>query len=1243
MYIPSDYIEARAIASVKERQQESVDSMAESLGLRPSAKEEKAEPILQMKKPEEPVVKAAKGEQGGTPDSQAGKIYSPTGGDMGNFISGILGTAPATVQEATNFLSSVSNMIQNPSVQVGQIPRIELIGKPETDYGKAGRMVGDMLLTGGVFGASKKIVPEGASALTKYAAQSGVTAFADAVLFDPNEERFSNFVAENVGFMRPMAEFLAHDQNSPEIVERFKNGLEGAVVGAVGDLSLHTLGKAYKFARNIRGGGPTRTVAPDAFVSSKIDVEIPANSKPLIPTTNEKALARYEEEKLEYAQLKEKHTDVTQTDAQIAKNNERIKELEATLSMQEEMMKQEASGKKTFNTLTEIERAAGEYAKVGEVGGYKNLKEMTDKLSETSHIDDVIGEAFKMASDPTQMAKLYVRKNGAFNAIETRAMLIDSKSQLVRLRKAARDLIDRADMYKSMGTNTLEDKKLSLISNLKDASMKYTLARRIAVGEQALSMRVMQEDMSSYGKAYAGKVAAEMEKFLGKSDELTEVTKAIAVMDEPALADFAQKSTRMNIVKAASEALKLSLVSGIETSFSNVVSGLGNVILRPIDLAAAKFSAAISRDTKSSSELGIRAAAALKEGASSSVRAMGGHLVGAFSALGQGFKLPVSAAKGTFRDDFVKFIDRYTVGANSRLNARKSFLRSTELGVDPNTPIGAMLDIGGAGIRSLGIGIAATDTYIDTVAMSMSRHENAYTLGIRKGLQGAELEQYVKNVKGANYEDSLSREGSKYYSQFDREVVALNREADKYAQEVKLIQDPHTSIGKWTVDILSKAGEEKLGFAPLDILMPFGKVAVNIAEGTYDRTLLSLLSSQTREILQAGGPEAHIIKGKILTGTALMTAGATLYANGQMIGSLMGSRQNEQQLREFGMQGNTVQFNGVQMPLNRFGSWGFAVSLGADISALGLYAAKTGIAEQNWFKQEYGKLMLAASAAIANNATPQELLETASELTGILADPQSAGKTEAGPVSSLVGTAMVPGVVKDLEKRIDPLRRSTMVKDDGSFKTVQYIWNTIVSRMPYLSKSLPPVSDILGNDIKEVNGTLHSTLDLALGETGKASMAAEELVSLGFYGPMSSPSKHDQPHLLLRKPTDVVSKTVAGVFKGSYALTPEQYYYYTKLVAGKDYKVVKDGGKKSLKFSDKKGSLERFIESDLRGKSRIEKLFAVKKFHESQKKAALATMFMEFPEISTQIYKEIGGQFDSFDERENRWQYQIQQ
>ena len=92
-------------------------------------------------------------------------------------------------------------------------------------------------------------------------------AITDFAVWDGNEARLSNLIQSNPALANPISEFLAADEDDPEIIGRIKTVLEGAALGMLLDPLVETL-SATKAARKMRAEGKSAEAIDAALTES---------------------------------------------------------------------------------------------------------------------------------------------------------------------------------------------------------------------------------------------------------------------------------------------------------------------------------------------------------------------------------------------------------------------------------------------------------------------------------------------------------------------------------------------------------------------------------------------------------------------------------------------------------------------------------------------------------------------------------------------------------------------------------------------------------------------------------------------------------------------------------------------------------------------------------------------------------------------------------------------------------------
>jgi len=96
------------------------------------------------------------------------------------------------------------------------------------------------------------------SRVAKVAASGGIGAIVDFAFIDPNESRTSDFLAQNVPFLKPFVTAFESDEDDSRLESRLKNAAEGAIMGLGIDAAVK-LGKGlFRLVKYVRAGKKLR-------------------------------------------------------------------------------------------------------------------------------------------------------------------------------------------------------------------------------------------------------------------------------------------------------------------------------------------------------------------------------------------------------------------------------------------------------------------------------------------------------------------------------------------------------------------------------------------------------------------------------------------------------------------------------------------------------------------------------------------------------------------------------------------------------------------------------------------------------------------------------------------------------------------------------------------------------------------------------------------------------------------------
>lgn len=160
------------------------------------------------------------------------------------------------------------------------------------DFGKPGSVAEGLAQTAaqftvGMIGAGKLLkatqVLQGAGKVvttTRLATQSSI---ADATVFDPLEGRLSNLIEEHTSLGTPITEYLAAKPDDTEAEGRFKNALEGLMVGGAIDGLL----KSLRVIKQVRHVKETKGVPAAVDEFNRLTTELETKSAPVVEVAPE--------------------------------------------------------------------------------------------------------------------------------------------------------------------------------------------------------------------------------------------------------------------------------------------------------------------------------------------------------------------------------------------------------------------------------------------------------------------------------------------------------------------------------------------------------------------------------------------------------------------------------------------------------------------------------------------------------------------------------------------------------------------------------------------------------------------------------------------------------------------------------------------------------------------------------------------------------------------------------------------
>lgn len=343
------------------------------------------------------------------------------------------------------------------------------------------------------------------------------------------------------------------------------------------------------------------------------------------------------------------------------------------------------------------------------------------------------------------------------------------------------------------------------------------------------------------------------------------------------------------------------------------------------------------------------------------------------------------------------------------------------------TGLGRAVDLLGSAVRTPGKVLNASDEFFKVV-------------GYRMELNAQAVRQATAEVNAGK----LTADGFKARV---ADIVAHPPENVRLAAaDAALYQTFNNAPGK-----LGKAlGKLTTDYPALKVILPFTRTPSNILNFTFERTPLAPLMSKFRADVAAGGPRRDLALAQMALGSAAMLTAVDLTMSGQISGRGPVDKGIKEAMAREGWQPYSVKLGNRWYSYNRLDPSGSLLGMAADATELLMQAQHDALDDQ-----DTEKLAAATALAFAGNVTNKTYLSGLSSVIEALNDPQRAAE---GWLQRTAGSVVLAGVA-GIERIQDPTVRE-----------VYSMMDSIRSRTPGLSDSLPPRLDLWGQPVKTESG-----------------------------------------------------------------------------------------------------------------------------------------------------------------------------
>lgn len=382
---------------------------------------------------------------------------------------------------------------------------------------------------------------------------------------------------------------------------------------------------------------------------------------------------------------------------------------------------------------------------------------------------------------------------------------------------------------------------------------------------------------------------------------------------------------------------------------------------------------------------------------------------GMVQGMKQGFILAARAIRtGETSDAFNKI----------EMRSRAPAFTAETFGAKSTSAMGMGLDLVGEAFRVPFRLLGGADEFFKAVNYRMELNAVAYRTATQEGLSGGPLAERIHQI-------------------VTNPPEAMRNEAIDAAR-----------INTFTAPLGEAGGAFQRGLqkAPaLQIIVPFFRTPVNILKYVGVRSPLAPLAKSVRADVAAGGARRDLAIAKMSLGTGFMAIAAEMQAGGLITGGGPVDAQLKQSMVRNGWQPYSVRVGNKWVSYSRTDPLGLMLGIAADASEL------MGQAEGADAEELAGAAVLALSGNMVNKTYLRGLAEVVE-----VANSRNAGQAAyAGEryISGLLGSS-VPSVVGHVARQIDPTMRDA-----------RGVVDTIRSRIPGYSESMPPRRDLWGKPI----------------------------------------------------------------------------------------------------------------------------------------------------------------------------------
>lgn len=847
----------------------------------------------QALQPAQPVAPAV------APQAQPVAAPQETGGVLSDIATGLSGGVQRVARGVGNALNETARAVDPIaqrlnailpevfSTEVGPIPV-----PAEPDKSVTGSLIesASQFVTGWV-GAGRwlKLFGVGKAATTTGAVARGMAqgAIADATVFDPNAARLANWIDNQAGVRIPVIDYLAAKDDDSEAEGRFKNALEGALLGGAVDVVFHAV---RGFRAKARGNLPEAVKAAEdtekALAPKPEPVRAADTPAPLVGEGPQTVAIPFDRDTMD-----DFVRGVTGRSTTLEALESGLERKRGSLNLSKHAYDLDAKA-----MFVQAEHAIGEAQQRVWSGGdahgvqsVESVRKIADDIANTAgtDVDSYLAHMAGEAAEYPQMAQ----------KVLAHKMVMDNLAHEVQ---AVTDLYRSGGSLPGMTRSATGETLQALYANFVDA---VTMGRAQATNH-ARALRIMREN---HGPSTSLRTVAEdgSTKIMSP-DELAErialTRDATGKIDKKALRGVAEKSFVEKAADVHNEYWINSILSGLPTQVVNVTS---NAV-----------------------HLGIRPAERWLAGAISGDKSMRTSAMREYIGMYKGF---VDSARMTYRvlrnGDPILDTRAGTIEQNTKA------ISSQGLGVSGT--FGTMVDLLGTAVRLPTRMLATSDEFFKQIAYRSRVYADAWADAAAKAeAKGIDLDKSAA--------DTIARKAVQ--EAFDPDTGSAFRETNMKPINREALQSARETV--FGEDLAQGSFMQKLQMAAashpwLRVVVPFVRTPANIVKFVGHRTPgINFALRQYQDDILAGGERAASAKAKMVTGTMAWSTGIMLAQNGLITGG--GPRNPDMQAswRATGWQPYSIAYTGEDgktnyVGFNRADPFGMFLGIAADISEVG--------------------------------------------------------------------------------------------------------------------------------------------------------------------------------------------------------------------------------------------------------------------------------------------------------------------